>query len=374
MMDNKNLFSAFSPVDRDEWWTKVAKDLKGRNPAELRWKVESELDMDPFYHFDSQEITAIPQGQIKNSNHWEIAECFQVNFTQIIATNQTILSALMGGAEAIQLTMDRRPTEPELEQLLQGLKLSYISTHLVFNIEEEIPLAWLGRLITIVKVHQDAHEPLRGSLHFPRLRPAKRQEFQQVLAKALPGFKCQNIQVDYREGITRGLAKAIHEASHGLDLYAAGGMPPEQINRYLHFSIQIGCQYFVEMARIRALRLLWANVLQAYGLKSQEDVCIEAHLHPDSQLEDQHANMIRATTQAMSAVLGGADRLTVLPANTPLEGPNEFTRRIARNVQHLLKMETYLDRVVDPAAGSYYIETLTQKIATAAWKQFREMG
>ena len=139
----------------------------------------------------------------------------------------------------------------------------------------------------------------------------------------------------------------------------------------IQFSIAIGKSYFVEIAKIRALKILWANVLKAYGWEATSP-SIEAHLSPSCQSDNPYQNMIAATTQAMSAVLGGVDRLTILPANAATEKADDFTRRIARNVQHLLKMEAYFDRVIDPAAGSYYIEQLTEQLAKQAWKVIQQ--
>src|SRR5690606_19484509 len=123
----------------------------------------------------------------------------------------------------------------------------------------------------------------------------------------------------------------------------------------------------------RALKILWANVLEAYGVKVQMPF-IEVHFAPESQDNNINTNMIRAATQALSAVIGGADRLYVLPANAALgEASMSFTRRIARNVQHLLQMESHVDKVFDAGAGSYYIEKLTNILAEKAWAKFQEI-
>ena len=101
---------------------------------------------------------------------------------------------------------------------------------------------------------------------------------------------------------------------------------------------------------------------------------VSARFRADVYTDDLHTNMIAATTMAMSAVLGGADRLTVLPFDTGREEqspyPQAFSRRIARNVQQLLKLESGLAEVADPAAGSYYIEQLTRQLAEKAWEEF----
>ncbi|MBK9488574.1 MAG: hypothetical protein IPO07_07135 [Haliscomenobacter sp.] len=130
----------------------------------------------------------------------------------------------------------------------------------------------------------------------------------------------------------------------------------------------------MEIAKLRALRLLWQNVLKAYGVQTSA-LEIAAHFAPASQDEHPNTNLIRAATQAMSAVIGGANQLYVLPSNASLhESPTPFTRRIARNVQHLLRLESHLDKVIDPAAGSYYIEKLTEELAHKAWAIFQQNG
>ena len=120
------------------------------------------------------------------------------------------------------------------------------------------------------------------------------------------------------------------------------------------------------------MRILWFNVLKAYGL-SEPDLFIAAYFAPDTQDENTHTNMVRAATQAMSAIIGGAKELYILPANVGAgENPTAFTRRIARNVQHILRLESYLDKVQDPAAGSFYIEKLTEELAKKAWAIFQQ--
>ena len=136
----------------------------------------------------------------------------------------------------------------------------------------------------------------------------------------------------------------------------------------------VSTSFFVDIAKLRALRILWANLLDAYGAGDAPLPLLVAHLARETQADDQHTNMIKAGTQSMAAVIGGADRLYVRPADFFNQEPSSsFTRRIARNVQHILKMESHLDRVGDPGAGSYYIEMLTEKLADAAWREFQEL-
>ncbi|MCE1200415.1 MAG: methylmalonyl-CoA mutase family protein, partial [Marinilabiliales bacterium] len=144
----------------------------------------------------------------------------------------------------------------------------------------------------------------------------------------------------------------------------------------MRFNFGIGGNYFMELAKLRAARMLWANLVKAYlpaGEVSDEVTRLYIHCETSTwnkTIYDSYVNMLRTQTEAMSAVLGGADSLTVLPFDSTFETPTAFAERIARNQQSLLKEEVHLDKVADPAAGSYYIESLTASIAAEAWKLF----
>jgi methylmalonyl-CoA mutase len=145
-----------------------------------------------------------------------------------------------------------------------------------------------------------------------------------------------------------------------------------QTQSAVQFKIKIGRSYFLEIAKIRALKILWANLQKAWNLSIQP-AYIQAELDPQSQDDNPNKNMIRAATQAMSAVIGGADTLFVLPADEQKDPVGTaFSRRMARNVQHLLKLESHLDKVEDPAAGSYYIQQLTDQLCDLVWEQLRQ--
>ncbi|MEZ4891464.1 MAG: methylmalonyl-CoA mutase family protein [Saprospiraceae bacterium] len=136
-------------------------------------------------------------------------------------------------------------------------------------------------------------------------------------------------------------------------------------------------QLFFEIAKLRALRLLWFNLLKAWEIPLKAPV-VHASINSESYSDNLYSNMISGTTAAMSAIMGGVDRLTVLPYDSGRESvatyPKAFSRRIARNVQHLLKLESNLHELNDPAAGSYYIEHLSAKIAEKAWQEFKKLG
>ena len=132
---------------------------------------------------------------------------------------------------------------------------------------------------------------------------------------------------------------------------------------YVECIAQIGVSYFIEIARLRALQILWQNTMTALE-RNRPDLVIEAHFADRDMSDDQYINMISASTKALSAICGGADRLVIAPSSPDA---SDFHRRISRNVHHLLKFETKLDSVMDPVAGSFYIEGMVNQFASEAW-------
>ena len=154
------------------------------------------------------------------------------------------------------------------------------------------------------------------------------------------------------------------------------GFTIEEAAKKIRFSQAITSNYFMEIAKLRAGRMLWANIVKAYNPAKNCPCKMFTHAVTSTWNQtayDPYVNMLRGTTEAMSASIAGVHSLEVTPFNKAYEDPNEFSMRIARNVELLLKHESHFDQVVDPAGGSYYIENLTDSIANEAWKLFREI-
>jgi methylmalonyl-CoA mutase len=137
----------------------------------------------------------------------------------------------------------------------------------------------------------------------------------------------------------------------------------------------VSSNYFMELAKFRAARMLWAQIVKQYNPKNLECSKMEVHASTsrfNQTIYDAHVNLLRSQTETMSAALAGVDSITTTPFDTPYKTPDTFSERIARNQQFLLKEESHLDKVIDPAGGSYYVETLTVSIANEAWKLFLE--
>ncbi len=383
MMDSKsdNLFEAFPPISKAEWLAKVEKDLRGKPLADLRWQLEEEIELEPFYHPDDIQEQRPPLHRGRSQNHWEIGEYIKVSDPK--TGNVEALEALAQGVNSPVFRLRFRLKKGDMEQLLESVELPMIATHFTELYTDKEPLAILETFINIVQKRAYEGKSIRGSIDFDPMLDWEETPVElfgqalQMTTEYLPLFKILQVNGRYYHAgpaeTARELGLMLAKAVAYLNLLGEYGFAPETVQRHLQFSIGISISYFVEIAKIRALRILWNNALAAYGLENAISTEIVAHLAPETLGPDPHTNMIQAGTQAMSAIIGGADRLYIRAANHwEGEQSNAFTRRIARNVQHILELESYLGRVLDPAAGSFYIETLTSKLAQKGWEFFQQ--
>src|SRR5699024_9635029 len=175
--------------------------------------------------------------------------------------------------------------------------------------------------------------------------------------------------------IVQELGYALAAASEYLAILTDSGTSPSDAAAMLNFTFAVGSAYFPEIAKLRAARLLWNNLLEAYGADPDAN---PAYLHAQSSewnktLYDPYTNLLRTSTESMAAAIAGCDALTILPFDRHFRQPDAFSRRIARNQQLILREESFMDKVADPAAGSYYIEQLTDQIGKQAWTIFQNI-
>ena len=421
-MSNQDLFQAFPPVSKADWLRQITKDLKDKPLEDLNWHLPNGLVVSPFVHADDFE--SLPVALSDQPNTWEICEDLWV--TDPIVANRQALDALEGGVEGLCFWLDRPLETAEFEQLFQGIHLDFIGLHFAGNAVSENPGMVLGLLENLLRQRGLSTTQLRGSLAYDPVPVSKvvdwryladlleyaREKFPQFtviqvstpelrsgegslqhppeqssgegLIQHPPELRSGEGLIQYPLELRSGEGSVQHppEQSSGVLLRNANiyleklserGIPIKDIAAAMQFSVPLGKSYFLEIANLRALKLLWFNVLKAWDAPLVPP-SIAVRYQPEAYSDDLYTNMIRATTMAMAAVQGGANRLTVMPYDAGREAlasyPQAFGRRIARNVQHLLKMESGLDEVADPAAGSYYIETLTRQLAEKAWEEF----
>ncbi len=364
-------FDEFPAATKSEWLTKLERDLRGRPMADLQWQLGEDIEMAPFYHPEDVENWSKSIPNATATGMWEIGEDFKVR--SATQANAQLVDALENGITAPHFWPAKKKPfgRQALRNLLKGVDPTMVSLHFSGEFSIAQAIKFINHIRQVVSSSKCA-----GTLHIENIYDFSGEGLKMLMETVhtlLPKFRIVGINgkpsCQGPEHVVEELHQIISAAQQQLENLQNAGADMDQIGRQFHFQMAVGKSYFVEVAKLRALRLLWGNVLRAYGCEVVPPF-LDVHFAPNSYGEDANFNMIRATTLAMSAVLGGADRLTVLPANSLRKKNDPFTRRIARNVQHLLQLESYFGKVSDPAAGSYYIEKLTTQLAERAWEKF----
>lgn len=346
------MFNEFNRVSKIEWLAKVEKDLKGKKPIEnFNWELDG-MTFTPFHHRDDS-IVGAPLIHNQASNSWEIGERIIVdNYKN---ANQQALSALQKGANALLFVLNETPSFDELTILLKDIQLEWISTH--FN------LGATDLIDNFIKIAKNNNQDLAKIVcSFALENMSQLAHYSAQLPKA----SFLNIQAI---NPSDSLATIIDKGNKILEKINEIGLDLSKYYNQIQFSITITDHYFPSIAKIRALKILWEQILTAWNITDQSNCNINTHIITNT--DNENSNKIKATTQAMSAVIAGVNRLYIYPSDSfKHENGTSFSRRIALNVQHLLQQESYLDRVIDPSAGSYFIENLTNAIAEKAWAEF----
>lgn len=416
-MKYKRLFEQFPPVTRQEWIDKIVADLKGADfSRKMVWRTGEGFDVMPFYmREDLQKLNhvncivplllsgkdnpgkiegnASSSGKIsgQKANSWLVRQNIRVDAYP--EANKTARSLLEKGVDSLGFIIED-PLSISMENfsnLLDGINPhgSEINFHSEGKAREIIAILKevyggdinkLNNLRGAVEADPLGRLLLNGTLCIPV--EAGMDYLAELTRDALklPGYRNININGSYftdaGAGPVKELAYTLSMAVEYLSQLTDRGIKPGDAASKIRFSFGTGPDYFMEIAKLRAARILWATVAKGYGAQHGGRFRMEIHCVTgrwNSTVFDPYVNMLRTQTGAMSAVLGGADSLTVNTFDTAYSQPGEFSERIARNQQLILKEEAFFDRVADPAAGSYYIENLTALVADNAWKLFLEL-
>ena len=364
-----SLFEEFKPISKAEWFSKIEKDLKGKPISDLIIDIGG-INISPFYHAEEAMNRPAP---IPQQAGWEIGEDVLVN-DDLRNANKKLLAALEAGVNAPGLVLNNNITARDLDILLGQIDLTSISIHFYFAANYPRPLGLLSHFIQFITDNSLPPEKIRASFNWGDHHLGT-NEIKDILSQVknlksnLSVLPVNGLDDVLEKNLVKELVEILRKGESYLQQHLSENTSPGLINKHIMFSISIGKNYFLQIAKIRALYLLWANVLKSYQIAGEMPF-LDAHISLSSQTNASSANMIAATTQAMSAIVGGVHRLTVVPADAFTGGVSTFSQRIARNIQHILKMESHFDWVSDPAAGSYFIEKLTLDLAERAWDAF----
>lgn len=399
MADSKEkLFSDFPSVSTQEWMDKITVDLKGADfEKKLVWKTNEGFKVKPFYRKEDLEgkavVNALPgefpylRGTKKN-NEWYVRQDIKVE--DVASANTKALDVLNKGVNSLGFQIPGKLVNAEsVAALLEGICAECVELNFTTCKKHIVELAKV--LVEYFRTKGYDLEKLEGSVNFDPIN--------KILIKGVDFSALVDQTKDVVEALAplpkyRGVAvNAITLNNAGAYIYQELGYAlawgVEYLNRMVEagldvvkaacsikFNFGVSSNYFMEIAKFRAARMLWANIVASYKPSCNCACKMKVHAETSSfnlTIFDAHVNLLRTQTESMSAALAGVDSLTVSPFDKAYETPDEFSERIARNQQLLLKEESHFDKVVDPAAGSYFIENLTMSIAEQAWKLFLEV-
>jgi len=398
-----HIATEFPARSLEEWRRLVDKDLKGKPFTSLQSPLDGGLTLQPLYA--SQDTPPPPPPgvapYVRGTNALGHTEggwlvCQEYAEPDIAIAAEAIRNDLERGTLAVWLCLG--PTrgipvkdEGTMERLLSSVLLARTPVHLE---SESAPVSMASLLLGVATKAGVSHQALSGSLGIDPLG---------ILARtgAMPGgvdgtfTEAAPLVTSLRESApelrallvsTRAYSDAgatsVHELAWAIATgveYLRGmeraGVSPEVAARSVQFALSVGGQFFPEIAKLRAARLLWAKVVAASG-GSPEAQAMRLHARTASATKTQRdpwVNILRGTAESFAAVVAGADSISTSPFDEPLGPPDEGARRLARNTQLILRDESSLNRVADPAGGSYYLEQLTTEIARAAWTELQRI-
>ena len=346
------LFSEFKGSSKKNWLAKVEKDLKGKPLESLNWSVQDNLEIGAIFHADDKVESTLHK---RDSNDWLICDDFELN--GVGNPNANIKNALELGANAICLNIDEN-TQANFDQSLNGVQLEWISTFLYCTPENGLDVITQFKSY-IEKSGLDSNKVNGGIILECNTSPKIISNVISQLKGVLPCFK---ISLDVRCHYSNDYnIKNEIAYIHNRLAIIFGTISVEQksfLNDKLCLEISIGEKYFQNIAKVRAIKTLCTKLFERFQIESENPITVSAHIS-DNEHTDENTNKIKKSTQIMAAVIGGAD-IVHNNINPNAGAKMAWDKRICRNIQHLLKMETYLDRVNDPASGSYYVEYLTE--------------
>ena len=396
MANKEKLFSEFQAPTTQEWLDKIEVDLKGADfQKRLVWRTNEGFNVQPFYRREDlanlKTPDALPgefpfvRGNKKDSNEWYVRQNIKVD--DPAEANQKALDILNKGVDSIGFRFGGDKVSAEfLETLLKDIRLDIVEVSYRTCPRHALELAQL--LVQYFEKHGYDKEKIVGGVGFDPIDKMLQKgkdttpllEVAPQLVETLkdyPNLRCIMVHSDTLNNagayIVQELGYALAWGNEYLQQLVDAGVDVDSAAKSIKFYMGISENYFMEIAKFRAARLLWAQIVKQYEPKCDCacQMIINATTSTYNQtLFDSYVNLLRSQTEAMSAALGGVHSMVVAPFDGVYEKPTDFSERIARNQQLLIKEEAHFDRIVDPSAGSYYIEHLTDALAQEAWKIF----
>ncbi len=395
----EKLFAEFPPVSTEQWEQVIIKDLKGADyEKKLVWRTQEGFSVRPYYRAenlkDVKHLGGVPgtfpyvRGT-KDNNDWLIRQDYCAHDGDYARANAEAVDGLKKGVTSVGFCIDgeKAVSQEQMKTLLKGIDLGKTEVNFTGCCCASVDI--VKAFLAVAEAEGVKPGELRASFDYDPLRVLNQkgafcsdksmERLKEVVeaVKEYPHVRVIGVEAyafnDAGATIVQELAFGLAMGSEYLSKLTDAGVSADEAAKRIKFTFAVGSTYFMEIAKFRAARMLWANVVAAYGAQKECSKKIKVHAVTsewNQTVYDAYVNMLRGTTEAMSATIAGVDSLEVLPFDYAFRAPGEFSNRIARNAQIILKEESHFDKVVDPSAGSYYVENLTESIADAAWALF----
>lgn len=381
----RKLFTGFKGVPKVDWIQKVEQDLKGKGLEKLNWKTYEGFEVDPFYTrkdlSKKDGVNSYPgelpfrRGNAINdlSGRWQMVQ--EISVDDNLEGQARIREARKADIHAFKLYSWQGSSKgKDFLPVIEELNLEQEALHLYASYE---PLVLIDGINQLMNRQGVAREKLTGTMTSLGIDTGRiSRESVLKIMDGSPHFRCLGIDLSL---VDENGGNQVHQLAFALsratDWVCQTPIEPQRVLNALNFTFPIGSDFLMEVAKLRAFRMLFAFVAEKLGGKGEalSPFVLAQSARWNKSRYDVHTNLLRATTEAMSAVMGGAHAISI-SAHDKLLGPeNTLSSRLARNIQHLLKHESYLDQVADPAGGAYYVEHLTHMLVDEAWKCFQEI-
>lgn len=364
-MANNNLFSDFEAVSSKQWKQQIQYELKGADYNEtLVWESPEGIKVKPFYHNDETEVNL---NAITPSKPFAIVQNIFVH--DVKKSNARALETLQRGAESVRFTLENDAVS--IEELMQNLPLENVNYYFnlpFLSVEFSNKInEFTSKSKANIFIQNDPIGQLTKDGNWFENLEKDFEKLNTIASKTAIPFLTISSGIYQNAGtnIVQQLAYTLAHANEYFNRIPA-------INQPITIEVTVGTNYFFEIAKLRALRLLFNTLASEYNHNFDCHI-VATPTKRNKTLYDYNVNMLRTTTECMSAILGGADAVANLAYDAIYHKDNEFGDRISRNQLLVLKHESYFDKVNNPADGAYYIETLTEQLAEKALELFKDI-
>ena len=395
MAETKKLFDQFAPVTPEEWRAKAEVDLKGADfEKKMVWRTNEGFNAQPLYRSvdiaDLKQTKSLP-GEFpyvrgtRHNNDWKVRQ--NINVDDVKAANAKAIEVLGKGINSLGFYMHNG--DVDLKELFKGINLPACEINI--HCCPKCAIKYAKELVELCK-ENGCEDTFVGSIAFnPFKRTFKHGEpfpgdivamATELMNAVKPVAHLRVLSVDSLALNNAGayiyqeLGYALAWGAEWMAMMTEAGFTADEVANRIKFNMGISTVYFMEIAKFRAARELWALIVKQFNPANDYSCMMNVNAETscfNMTLYDSYVNLLRTQTEAMSAALACVDSIVVTPFDAPYKKSDDFSERIARNQQILLKEESHLDKVVDPAGGSYYVEMLTKNLAEQGWKLFLDV-